>query len=182
MYFLIGVWGGPRREYAAIKFFLYTLVGSALMLLCILAFYFNVTDSAGRHTFDMLVIMDQTRHSEWLRAGTLFGTSVPIVLWIALFIGFAIKIPAFPFHTWLPTPRRGADAISVILAGILLKMGTYGLLRINYPMLPGATGELAYLFLVRSAPSTSCTAPCAPWRRTTSRSWSRTPASATWAT
>jgi NADH-quinone oxidoreductase subunit M len=148
MYFLIGVWGGPRREYAAIKFFLYTLVGSALMLLCILAFYFNVTDAAGRHTFDMLAIMDQARHSEWLRAGTLFGTSVPVVLWIGLFIGFAIKIPAFPFHTWLPDAHVEAPtAISVILAGILLKMGTYGILRVNFPMLPGATADLAYLFL-----------------------------------
>jgi len=148
MYFLIGVWGGPRREYAAIKFFLYTLVGSALMLLCILAFYFNVTDAAGRHTFDMLAIMDQARHSDWLRAGTLFGASVPVVLWLGLFIGFAIKIPAFPFHTWLPDAHVEAPtAISVILAGILLKMGTYGLLRVNYPMLPGATADLAYLFL-----------------------------------
>jgi len=149
MYFLIGVWGGPRREYAAIKFFLYTLVGSALMLLCILAFYFNVTDPAtGRHTFDMVVLMDQTRHSDWLRGGTLFGASVPVILWIALFIGFAIKIPAFPFHTWLPDAHVEAPtAVSVILAGVLLKMGTYGLLRINYPMLPEATADLAFLFL-----------------------------------
>jgi NADH-quinone oxidoreductase subunit M len=149
MYFLIGIWGGPRREYAAIKFFLYTLVGSALMLLAILAFYFNTTDPAtGQHTFSMVAMMDQANHSEWLRTGVLFGQSVPIVIWVALFIGFAIKIPAFPFHTWLPDAHVEAPtAISVILAGVLLKMGTYGLLRVNYAILPGATAELAFLFL-----------------------------------
>src|SRR5215475_6537947 len=141
MYFLIGIWGGPRREYAAIKFFLYTLLGSALMLLSILAFYFNVTDPAtGQHTFSMIAMMNQANHSEWLRNGVLFGQSVPLVIWIALFIGFAIKIPAFPFHTWLPDAHVEAPtAISVILAGVLLKMGTYGILRINYGILPAAT-------------------------------------------
>src|SRR5262247_2132976 len=149
MYFLIGIWGGPRREYAAIKFFLYTLFGSALMLLSILAFYFNITDPAtGRHTFNMIAMMNQANHSEWLRSGVIFGQSVPLVIWVALFIGFAIKIPAFPFHTWLPDAHVEAPtAISVILAGVLLKMGTYGILRINYPMLPVATADLAYWFL-----------------------------------
>ncbi len=149
MYFLIGIWGGPRREYAAIKFFLYTLVGSALMLLSILAFYFNVTDpTTGQHTFNMLVMMDQATHSEWLRSGVVFGQSVPLVIWVALFIGFAIKIPAFPFHTWLPDAHVEAPtAISVILAGVLLKMGTYGILRINYAILPEATAHLAFWFL-----------------------------------
>src|SRR5206468_3326325 len=86
MYFLIGIWGGPRREYAAIKFFLYTLFGSALMLLAMLAFYFNVTDPAtGQHTFSMLAMMNQANHSEWLRNGVIFGQSVPLVIWIALF-------------------------------------------------------------------------------------------------
>ncbi len=149
MYFLIGIWGGPRREYAAIKFFLYTLLGSARMLLAMLAFYFNVTDPAtGKQTFSMLAMMDLKNHSEWLRHGVIFGQSVPIVIWIALFIGFAIKIPAFPFHTWLPDAHVEAPtAISVILAGVLLKMGTYGLLRINYGILPEASADLAYLFL-----------------------------------
>jgi NADH-quinone oxidoreductase subunit M len=149
MYFLIGIWGGPRREYAAIKFFLYTLLGSALMLLSILALYFNVTDPAtGQHTFNMMVMMDQSTHSEWLRTGMLFGQTVPWVLWIALFIGFAIKIPAVPFHTWLPDAHVEAPtAISVILAGVLLKMGTYGILRINYGIFPQASGELAFYFL-----------------------------------
>ena len=149
MYFLIGIWGGPRREYAAIKFFLYTLVGSALMLLSILAFYFNVTDPAtGQHTFNMLVMMNQANHSDWLRNGLVFGQSVPVVIWLGLFIGFAIKIPAFPFHTWLPDAHVEAPtAISVILAGVLLKMGTYGILRVNYAILPQATAQLAFVFL-----------------------------------
>jgi NADH-quinone oxidoreductase subunit M len=149
MYFLIGIWGGPRREYAAIKFFLYTLLGSALMLLAILAFYFNVTDPAtGQSTFNMIAMMNQANHSEWLRSGLIFGQSVPLVIWVALFIGFAIKIPAFPFHTWLPDAHVEAPtAISVILAGVLLKMGTYGILRINYGILPEASADLAYLFL-----------------------------------
>src|SRR5215471_18641899 len=142
MYFLIGIWGGPRREYAAIKFFLYALFGSALMLLSILAFYFNVTDPAtGQHTFNMIAMMDQANHSEWLRNGVLFGQSVPLVIWVALFIGFAIKIPAVPFHTWLPDAHVEAPtAISVILAGVLLKMGTYGILR-------NASASLAFVFL-----------------------------------
>jgi NADH-quinone oxidoreductase subunit M len=148
MYFLIGIWGGPRREYAAIKFFLYTLFGSVLMLLAILALYFNTEPN----TFDMTVMMSQ---------GNRFGTE-PVamwpfnqwgwgfqhVVWMALFIGFAIKIPAFPFHTWLPDAHVEAPtAISVILAGVLLKMGTYGILRTNFPMLPAATADLSFWFL-----------------------------------
>jgi len=131
MYFLIGIWGGPRREYAAIKFFLYTLTGSVLMLLALLVMYFSQTP----HTFDMTKLM--AAHA-----------SIPYatILWIALFIGFAIKIPAFPFHTWLPDAHVEAPtAISVILAGILLKMGTYGILRVNYGILPEAThSDLSY--------------------------------------
>jgi len=135
MYFLIGIWGGPRKEYAAIKFFLYTLAGSVLMLLAMIAFYFNVQNPVtGEHTFNMLYMMDQANHSAWLSL-----TSVRHIIWIALFIGFAIKVPIFPFHTWLPDAHVEAPtAVSVILAGILLKMGTYGILRISYPILPDA--------------------------------------------
>ena len=135
MYFLIGIWGGPRREYAAIKFFLYTMAGSVLMLLALLAMYFSVDP----HTFDMRVLMEKV---------PLFDARFQAILWLGLFIGFAIKIPAFPFHTWLPDAHVEAPtAISVILAGVLLKMGTYGILRINYAMLPVATADLAFWFL-----------------------------------
>ncbi|NNF84304.1 MAG: NADH-quinone oxidoreductase subunit M [Deltaproteobacteria bacterium] len=136
MYFLIGIWGGPRREYAAIKFFLYTLLGSILMLIVMLALYFNTTDpETGGHTFNMLHYMQQSTHNGWLQ-----GFDVRILLFLGLFIGFAIKVPLFPFHTWLPDAHVEAPtAISVILAGILLKMGTYGLMRISFPMFPDVT-------------------------------------------
>ncbi|MEE8437533.1 MAG: NADH-quinone oxidoreductase subunit M [Candidatus Neomarinimicrobiota bacterium] len=146
MYFLIGMWGGPQREYAAIKFFLYTLVGSVLMLIAILGLYFTCGQ-----TFDMLVLMDTAPHA--LVNVTWWGMSAIKVIWILLFIGFAIKVPVFPFHTWLPLAHVEAPtAISVILAGILLKLGVYGMLRINYTMLPDGVfwfaGALAVLGLI----------------------------------
>jgi NADH-quinone oxidoreductase subunit M len=144
MYFLIGIWGGPRKEYAAIKFFLYTLVGSVLILLAIIALYFHaspttlVDGTPARHTFDMLKL---AWDNDWSgKALTLFGCDFTRVVWISFFIGFAIKIPMFPLHTWLPDAHVEAPtAISVILAGVLLKMGTYGLFRVNFAMLPDAT-------------------------------------------
>jgi len=141
MYFLIGIWGGPRREYAAIKFFIYTLVGSVLMLVAMLALYFNVSDPiTGEHTFNMLYMMQQSNHSPWL---SIFD--VRLWIYIALFIGFAIKVPIFPFHTWLPDAHVEAPtAISVILAGILLKMGTYGIIRISYPIFPDIAKYTSY--------------------------------------
>ncbi|MBI5464556.1 MAG: NADH-quinone oxidoreductase subunit M, partial [Ignavibacteriales bacterium] len=149
MYFLIGVWGGPRREYAAIKFFLYTLLGSVLILLAMLALYFSVTvvdPATGEkiHTFNMLAMMNPVNFEPGsLLAG--FGTHLRTLAYIALFIGFAIKVPIFPFHTWLPDAHVEAPtAISVILAGVLLKMGTYGLLRISYPMFPELAVKYAF--------------------------------------
>ena len=146
MYFLIGMWGGPQREYAAIKFFLYTLFGSVLMLIAILALYFT----CGK-TFDMLVLMETAPIA--LNGVLWWGMSAIKVIWTLLFIGFAIKVPVFPFHTWLPLAHVEAPtAISVILAGILLKLGLYGILRINYTMLPDGVfwfaGALAVLGLI----------------------------------
>ncbi|MEC7820845.1 MAG: NADH-quinone oxidoreductase subunit M [Candidatus Neomarinimicrobiota bacterium] len=146
MYFLIGIWGGPQREYAAIKFFLYTLAGSVLMLIAILALYFT-----GGNTFDMLLLME--RAPDTLSGELWWGMSTIKVIWVLLFIGFAIKVPVFPFHTWLPLAHVEAPtAISVILAGVLLKLGVYGMLRINYTMLPDGVfwfaGALAVLGLI----------------------------------
>jgi len=145
MYFLIGIWGGPRREYAAIKFFIYTLAGSVLMLVVMLALYFNVKDPAtGAHTFNMLNMMHQGNHSTWLSK-----FDVRLWLYIALLIGFAIKVPIFPFHTWLPDAHVEAPtAVSVILAGILLKMGTYGILRISYPIFPDIAKYTSYVLAI----------------------------------
>lgn len=146
MYFLIGMWGGPQREYAAIKFFLYTLLGSVLMLIAILALYFT-----SGQTFDIPRLM--VNAPEALQGVMWGGMSAIRVIWILLFVGFAIKVPVFPLHTWLPLAHVEAPtAISVILAGILLKMGIYGMLRINYGLLPDAVwwfaGALALLGLI----------------------------------
>jgi NADH-quinone oxidoreductase subunit M len=132
MYFIIGVWGGPRREYAAIKFFIYTLVGSLPMLLAILACYFSMPEP----TFDMVKIMQANP-----MAGA--GVKAALVFW-AFFLGFAIKVPLWPFHTWLPDAHVEAPtAGSVILAAILLKLGTYGFVRVILPMFPEAAAKFA---------------------------------------
>ncbi len=124
MYLLIGVWGGPNRVYAAIKFFLYTFTGSILLLIAILVLFFQ-----GGHTFDILTL-SQASYSPNLQSW----------LFWAFFIAFAVKVPMFPFHTWLPDAHVEAPtAGSVILASVLLKMGTYGFLRFSLPMLPDAT-------------------------------------------
>src|SRR6201993_619786 len=129
MYLLIGIWGGPRKLYAAIKFFLYTLVGSVLILLGVLYLYFHHHTVTGVYTFNILEL--------YKTAPQIAGTAA-ILLFIAFFVGFAIKVPMFPFHTWLPDAHVEAPtAGSVILAGVLLKMGTYGLIRFSLPFFPG---------------------------------------------
>jgi NADH-quinone oxidoreductase subunit M len=138
MYFLIGVWGGPRKLYAAIKFFLYTLVGSVVMLLAIIALYFFNTTGllfwkglGNAPTFDIL---------HYHAIANQIPGDLQIWLFWAFFLGFAIKVPMFPFHTWLPDAHVEAPtAGSVILAGVLLKMGTYGFLRFSLPICPGAS-------------------------------------------
>ena len=146
MYFLIGIWGGPRKEYAAIKFFLYTLAGSVLMLLAIIGLYYNsagaplIDGTASQHTFNLLELAAQGHAGQFAQAGTILGFEFTKIVFVALFIGFAIKIPMFPFHTWLPDAHVEAPTpISVILAGVLLKMGIYGILRFNFGILPEAT-------------------------------------------
>jgi NADH-quinone oxidoreductase subunit M len=129
MYLLIGIWGGPRKLYAAIKFFLYTLFGSVLMLLGILFLYFNHHSVTGVYTFSI---------PELYKTAPQIPFQYAIWLFLAFFIGFAIKVPMFPFHTWLPDAHVEAPtAGSVILAGVLLKMGTYGFVRFSLPFFPG---------------------------------------------
>jgi NADH-quinone oxidoreductase subunit M len=140
MYFMIGVWGGEQRQYASIKFFLYTLFGSALMIVAFLALYFlskevTLPDGTMAHTFDMQMLP--------FAASTI---SLGAAIWIfgGMFVGFGIKVPMFPFHTWLPDAHTQAPTVgSVILAAVLLKLGTYGFIRIALPILPEAASKWA---------------------------------------
>jgi NADH-quinone oxidoreductase subunit M len=169
MYFLIGIWGGERRLYAAIKFFLYTLVGSVIMLLGVLKIYFltqdatltsNITpavmDNIAATGTQARAVLDNARAAA-ATGGTFnimflqaLGSVLPmgtmqVLLFFAFAIGFAIKVPMWPFHTWLPDAHVEAPtAGSVILAGILLKLGTYGFFRFNLPMFPAAAKDLSY--------------------------------------
>lgn len=149
MYFLIGIWGGPRREYAAIKFFLYTLLGSIFILIVMIGLYFSTTevlaDGTTAFTFNLLAMMDPNNATPNGILSALNPDNWRFIAYIALFIGFAIKIPMFPFHTWLPDAHVEAPTgISVILAGVLLKMGAYGILRISFPIFPEITRQLVW--------------------------------------
>jgi NADH-quinone oxidoreductase subunit M len=140
MYFLIGIWGSANRLYSAIKFFLYTLVGSVVMLLGILAVYFYSHSVTGVYTFDV---------TQYHKLNLPFNLQWWIFL--AFFLGFAIKVPMFPFHTWLPDAHTDAPtAGSVILAAVLLKMGTYGFLRFSLPILPEASKHFVPMIVVLS--------------------------------
>jgi NADH-quinone oxidoreductase subunit M len=201
MYFLIGIWGGPKKEYAAIKFFLYTLLGGVLMLIAILMLYFssdlnarelvprhfanagffsvpaNADDAAIEqayknwlasddltamdlreiksrpeaeqlplHTFNILALQQMGQHTQLFKSQILWGKSLEWWAFVLLFIGFIIKVPSVPFHTWLPDAHVEAPTpISMILAGVLLKMGGYGIIRICYPICPEAGYDLAYV-------------------------------------
>jgi NADH-quinone oxidoreductase subunit M len=135
MYFIIGIWGGERRIYAAVKFFIYTMAGSLVMLVAIIWLAIHATDYLGRFTTDLV---------ELYGVAPLFDLSIQSYLFIAFALSFAIKVPLFPFHTWLPDAHVEAPtAGSVILAGVLLKMGTYGLLRYNLPLFPAASIHFA---------------------------------------
>jgi len=135
MYLLIGVWGNPARKlYAAIKFVLYTIVGSLLMLVAILALYFMAGSAEGVYTFDLLKLYD-------------FPVPIYAQFWmfLAFFLAFAIKVPMFPFHTWLPDAHTEAPTVgSVVLAAVLLKMGTYGFIRFAIPLFPNAAMDAAW--------------------------------------
>lgn len=131
MYLIIGIWGGPRKVYAAIKFFIYTMAGSVLMLIGILVLYFINHNQTGEYTFNILKYHD-----------IILSPTLQFWLFLAFFFAFAIKVPMFPFHTWLPDAHVEAPtAGSVILAGVLLKMGTYGFLRFSLPLFPQATQD-----------------------------------------
>ncbi len=182
MYFLIGIWGGPRKEYAAIKFFLYTLAGSVLMLIAVLMLYFNsdltklnadqlaranvsshavgleagssVADIAAAlkdkpgavHTFNILALAEMGQSTDLFNKAMLFGWSLQTWAFVLLFIGFVIKVPSVPVHTWLPDAHVEAPTpISMILAGVLLKMGGYGIIRFCYPICPQAGFDFAYV-------------------------------------
>ncbi len=144
MFFLIGIWGGDNRIYAAVKFFIFTALGSLLMLVAIIALYYIYADQTGlAGSFDFVAILGA------MKSGTL--TIVPqtgVLLFMAFALAFAIKVPLFPFHTWLPDAHTEAPtAGSVILAAVLLKMGTYGLMRFNFALFPDQSREFAPLFI-----------------------------------
>ena len=145
MFFLIGIWGGENRIYAAVKFFIFTALGSLLMLVAIIGLYYQHANMPGGFgTFDYVTLLNS------LQTGALvLPHNTGIVLFLAFALAFSIKVPLFPFHTWLPDAHTEAPtAGSVILAAVLLKMGTYGLMRFNFTLFPEASRELAWIFII----------------------------------
>lgn len=142
MAILIGIWGGANRIYAAYKFFIYTLIGSLLMLIAIIALYFQALPIVGRYTLDIVEITSAVQ-------ATPFNYNFQIWAFLAFAVAFAIKVPLFPLHTWLPDAHTEAPtAGSVILAGVMLKMGCYGFIRFNLPLFPDASKDLAIVMIV----------------------------------
>jgi NADH-quinone oxidoreductase subunit M len=142
MYFLVGIWGGPRRIYAAIKFFIYTLVGSLLMFIAMLYYYF-ATDLGAGGTFNVVAL------TELLPLHFATATTAGALCFLGLFVAFAVKVPSWPFHTWLPDAHVEAPTpISMLLAGILLKMGGYGLFRFSYMFMPQQAFDLSTMILL----------------------------------
>lgn len=144
MFFLIGVWGGENRIYAAVKFFIFTALGSLLMLVAIISLYYLHAEAAGVGTFDLVVLLNT------LKLGNLtFSATAGALLFFAFALAFSIKVPLFPFHTWLPDAHTEAPtAGSVILAAVLLKMGTYGIMRFCFTLFPDQSREFAPVFIV----------------------------------
>ena len=146
MFFLIGIWGGANRIYAAIKFFIFTALGSLLMLAAIIAMYFVSAEQTGTGTFDFVTLVEMIKVGGMTFSGTWATTGS--LMFFAFAIAFSIKVPLFPFHTWLPDAHTEAPtAGSVILAAILLKMGTYGLMRFNFSLFPDQSREFAFIFI-----------------------------------
>ncbi|MGC2235482.1 MAG: NADH-quinone oxidoreductase subunit M [Pyrinomonadaceae bacterium] len=144
MFFLIGIWGGENRIYSAVKFFIYTALGSLLMLVAIIALYYISLDQTGVGTFDYVTLLNSMKAGHLVLAG-----QTGALLFFAFALAFAIKVPLFPFHTWLPDAHTDAPtAGSVILAAVLLKMGTYGLMRFNFTLFPDASREYAWIFII----------------------------------
>ncbi|MDQ3636167.1 MAG: NADH-quinone oxidoreductase subunit M [Acidobacteriota bacterium] len=144
MFFLIGIWGGTNRIYAAVKFFIFTALGSLLMLVAIIALYYLHFQATGVGTFDYVTLLNS------LQLGKLvFVGNTGLFLFLAFALAFSIKVPLFPFHTWLPDAHTEAPtAGSVILAAVLLKMGTYGLMRFCFTLFPEASREMAWIFII----------------------------------
>lgn len=146
MFFLIGIWGGKERIYAAVKFFIFTALGSLLMLAAIIGLYYIHADATGVGTFDYVTLMKTMELGQLTFTGNL--TTAGTLMFLAFALAFSIKVPLFPFHTWLPDAHTEAPtAGSVILAAVLLKMGTYGLMRFNFTLFPEASREFAPLFI-----------------------------------
>jgi NADH-quinone oxidoreductase subunit M len=147
MFFLIGIWGGANRIYATVKFFIYTALGSLLMLVAIIALFYLHLQATGVGTFDYVTLLGAITSGQMSFSGE--SAYIGTLLFLAFALAFSIKVPVFPFHTWLPDAHTEAPtAGSVILAAILLKMGTYGLMRFNFTLFPEASREMAWIFII----------------------------------